>query len=89
MGDDQGDASTHYRFYDYIDENKYKVTIAYLLGSIPFRNIIEFDVDGDNYYSGIHLYCYFADQGQPYEAFVTRIKDGTRLDPELEFILSH
>jgi len=56
-------------------------------GCIPFRNIVEIDTIGDEYYSEPHLYCRFADGGEPYEEFRYRLcVDGRyphRLDPEL------
>jgi len=36
---------------------------------IPFRNIRNIDMRGDEYYPMPHLYCAFADDGMPYEAF--------------------
>jgi hypothetical protein len=53
------------------------------LGRIPFRNIIAFDTEGDEYYNRTHLYCAYADAGMPYEGYryVTKDKFG---DVELE-----
>ena len=40
---------------------------AYVIGNIPFDNIIEIDMEGDEYYNYPHLYCEFNCLGQPYE----------------------
>jgi Restriction endonuclease len=40
---------------------------AWHLGRIPYRNIVELDNDGDEYYPMPHLYCRFAEGGEPYE----------------------
>jgi hypothetical protein len=34
---------------------------------IPWRNILHYDMRGDQYYPQPHLYCTFADNGTPYE----------------------
>ena len=70
VGDGQGDEGHSYRFYDCIDAMRYTVRKAHSLGRIPYRNIIDCDEEGDEHYPGPHLYCRFADQGQPYEAIV-------------------
>lgn len=40
---------------------------AFQLGNIPYDNVVDFDVDGDEYYPFPHLYCEFSNLGQPYE----------------------
>jgi hypothetical protein len=45
---------------------------VYLVGHLPYRNIVEIDTIGDEYYPGAHLYCRFADGGEPWEKFVYR-----------------
>jgi hypothetical protein len=40
------------------------------IGRIPFDNIIEYDLDVNEYGHGPHIYCDFANGGEPYEAFV-------------------
>lgn len=45
---------------------------AYLVGRIPYRNIVDIDTRGDEYYPGPHIYCRFADLGEPWEGFVYR-----------------
>jgi len=37
------------------------------IGRIPYRNIRELDPKGDEYYNEPHLYCAFANAGEPYE----------------------
>lgn len=38
-----------------------------MIGQIPYANIIAIDRDGDEYTSEPHIYCEFANEGQPYE----------------------
>lgn len=45
-------------------------------GQIPFENIIEIDIDGDEYYRFPHLYCDYPSGFNPYEAIVYRFDDG-------------
>lgn len=91
VGDGNGDEGYSYRFYDCIDETRYIVRKARSLGRIPYRNIIDCDEEGDEYYAGPHLYCRFADEGQPYEAIVYKlialgeVGDGLLLEPTQQF----
>jgi hypothetical protein len=92
VGDGQGDEGHSYRFYDCIDETRYTVRKARSLGRIPYRNIIDCDEEGDEYYPVPHLYCRFADEGQPYEAIVYKLIDipgelwdGFLLEPMRQF----
>jgi hypothetical protein len=39
----------------------------FVTGNIPWRNILHYDMRGDEYYPQPHLYCQFADMGAPYE----------------------
>ena len=39
----------------------------FITGKIPWRNILYYDMRGDEYYPQPHLYCTFADSGEPYE----------------------
>lgn len=57
--------------YDAIKE---KVKVLEL-GRIPFRNVIDYDLDGDEYYNSPHFYCRFADDGQPYEEILAELTD--------------
>jgi hypothetical protein len=45
---------------------------VYLVGCSPYRNIVDIDTIGDEFYPGAHLYCRFADGGEPWEKFVYR-----------------
>jgi len=38
-------------------------------GKIPWHNIRHYDLGGDEYYRGPHLYCLYANDGMPYEGF--------------------
>jgi hypothetical protein len=38
-----------------------------MTGKIPWRNILHYDMNGDEFYPMPHLYCAFADDGMPYE----------------------
>lgn len=40
---------------------------AYEIGNIPFDNIVDIDIDGDEYYNVPHFYCEFNNLGEPYE----------------------
>lgn len=51
------------------DELKYKKIKMFRIARIPFRNIVEYDTLGDEYYPGLHFYCRYADGGEPYELF--------------------
>lgn len=56
------------------DTNRFREMKMFQLGRIPWRNIVAYDIDGDEYYGFPHLYCRFADRG-PYEAIVHRLID--------------
>jgi hypothetical protein len=51
-----------------LDLEHYKRVKVWVIGRIPFRNIRAYDADGDEYYNDPHLFCAFADNGDPYEA---------------------
>lgn len=74
-----------------VDEEKYnKIKVLRLL-LIPYRNIVDFDTIGDEYYPQPHIYCRFADGGEPYEGSIhVLIRDGYpwTMDPELKFNLN-
>ena len=59
---------THYD--DPIDTEKYGEIKVWVLGRIPWWNIREVDMHGDEYYNMPHLYCSFTDDGMPFEDFV-------------------
>jgi hypothetical protein len=71
-----------YKFAEYVDPHRFTVKQAWVVGRIPFRNIVEIDEDGDReYHPYPHLYCRFLDQGRPYESIVHVIDGHTDLDP--------
>jgi hypothetical protein len=61
--------------WDVVDQDdterkeKYEVIKAYEIGRIPYDNIIEYDLDGDEFYIVPHLFCDFSINGMPYEEF--------------------
>jgi hypothetical protein len=42
---------------------------VFMTGKIPWRNILHYDMRGDEYYPQPHLYVQYADDGAPYEGF--------------------
>lgn len=54
-----------------------------VFGCIPFENIIEYDIDGDEYYVYPHLFCDFVNVSDPFEKIVYKAKGGWFLDEEL------
>ena len=52
---------------DSVDNEKFKIDIAYEVGRIPFENIIAYDIDGDEFYPFPHIYCDFKYSCMPYE----------------------
>lgn len=55
---------------------------AWYTGCIPYRNIVEVDLDGDEYYREPHFYCRYADAGSPYEECRYRLCEDGRF-PEV------
>lgn len=51
------------------DSERFTEIRMFRLARIPYRNIVDYDIEGDEYYPQPHLYCRFADGGQPYEGF--------------------
>jgi hypothetical protein len=49
---------------------KYDSYAAYAVGRIPYENIVEYDLSGDDFYNCPHIYCDFKDNGMPYEDVV-------------------
>lgn len=46
---------------------RFKTVNLFVTGRIPWRNILHYDMSGDEYYPMPHLYCEFANAGEPYE----------------------
>ncbi len=70
-------------YRDTFDERRFKEIKVWQLGRIPWRNIITYDMKGDEYYPFPHIYCKFADKGMPYEDFEYMIF-GEKFDWTLE-----
>lgn len=73
------------------DESKYKKIKLFHLLRIPFRNIVDFDSIGDEYYPQPHIYCRFDNGGEPYEGsryVLAGDEYPTSMDPELKFDLN-
>lgn len=43
---------------------------VYLIGKIPYKNIVSVNFDGDEYYNFPHVFCKFTLKGEPYEELV-------------------
>lgn len=50
------------------------------IGCIPFENIIDYDLDGDEFYRFPHLYCDFINGFDPYEKIVYYDEQNHRID---------
>ncbi|NQT57442.1 MAG: restriction endonuclease [Bacteroidetes bacterium] len=57
------------------DTMKYRSIRLLQTGRIPFENIVDYDLMGDEYYSGPHIYCEFKNSGMPYEELPYRIHE--------------
>lgn len=42
----------------------------FMIGRIPYENIIDYDLEGDEYDDFPHIYCDFKNNGEPYEEIV-------------------
>jgi hypothetical protein len=60
LSDDQANASYPTRF---------DIVKVFITGKLPWRNILHYDMHGDEFYRGPHFYCEYADAGQPYEGY--------------------
>jgi hypothetical protein len=72
------------------DEDRYHRVTILAIGRIPWRNIVEYDLGGDEYYNLPHVFCEFSNDGMPYEAIVHRLADGDHywpLEPDRQFAL--
>lgn len=58
-----------------INEGRLVKKKAWHIGQIPYRNIVEIDRHGDEYYPFPHIYCRFANAGEPYENHLYRLID--------------
>lgn len=67
------DSEGHWDIINYDDRTrleKYQSNTAYAVERIPFENIIEYDLSGDEFYNFPHIYCDFRNNGTPYEDIV-------------------
>jgi hypothetical protein len=46
---------------------RFSLAKVFVTGNIPWRNILYYDMSGDGCYPQPHVYCQFADKGEPYE----------------------
>ncbi len=58
---------------------------------IPFKNIVDYDLEGDEYYNCPHIYCRYSEGGSPYECEVYRLFDRDKgvqeiMNPALQII---
>jgi hypothetical protein len=89
------DADGHWEVLDHdqpFDATRLTEIRMFRVGRIPYRDIVECDVVGDEYYPFPHLYCRFANGGEPYEGFrFLLISDGEywRLDPDRQLLLKN
>jgi hypothetical protein len=59
-----------WRLADYKNKEEGDIN-AYIVGLIPFENIVSIDWNGDEYYSCPHIYCHFlSKRGEPYEELI-------------------
>ena len=59
-----------FRFADYKNKEEGDLN-TYLVGLIPFENIVNIDWNGDEYYSCPHIYCHFlSKKKEPYEELI-------------------
>ena len=72
------------------DREKYSLVKIAHLGRIPWRNIVGYDLDGDEYESAPHVFVRYADDGEPYEAFAYVLLGASpvRLRAEDQFMFS-
>lgn len=70
-----------------VDEDQFKRINMFRLAQIPYRNIADIDAMGDEYYPQPHIYCRYADGGQPYEGFRWVPTDDYPwpMEPDLQF----
>lgn len=61
---------------DVIYPGRFRKQNVFITGKIPWRNILHYDLQGDEFYPQPHVYCAFADDAMPYEGwgYFTAIK---------------
>ncbi len=63
-----------YRRVDYKQQETGELT-AMLTGEIPYDYIESMNVRGDEYYYLPHIFCHFANRGEPYERLFYTVKE--------------
>jgi len=58
-----------WRFTNYKENEEGDIKV-YMVGKIPYENIEGVNFDGDEYYYFPHIFCHFANKGEPYEEIV-------------------
>lgn len=61
------ETSEGYRYRDYTKSEEGTLRVI-LVGNIPYKDIVEINFDGDEYYSFPHIFCYFPYRGEPYKS---------------------
>ncbi len=59
------------------DKERFRMSTIVKVGRIPWRNIVKYDLKGDEFYHCPHIYCKFTNRGQPYEKIVYYLDNGT------------
>jgi len=62
-------------------KGNYTKRYVWVIGRIPYENMIEYDLEGDEYYGIPHIYCDFKNNGEPYEEIVYSILSRKQSDP--------
>lgn len=52
---------------DKYDQGRFWDRNIWVIGQLPYGNILAYDLKGDEFYNEPHLYCLFAYNGTPYE----------------------
>jgi len=66
--------------YEDVDESTRNI-LAMTLGYIPYDNIVDYDMDGDEYYIYPHLFCDFVNVHDPFEkiGYAMKTDEGFRV----------
>ena len=64
-------------YEDCLEKEQYEVkkVRAQVFGFIPFENIIEYDINGDEFYIYPHLFCDFVNPSNPFEKIGYKVDD--------------